>query len=345
VCWAWINFSWFASAYDTDDWMFRLLTMLQMVGVLILSLGLPPMFASLNEGRPLDNAVMVLGYVVMRVAMIAQWLRAARQDPPRRRACLTYAAAVGVAQIGWLVLLFVEAPTSLALVGAAFLILVETAGPVIAERGGHGTPWHPHHIAERYGLLAIIALGETILGTVAALSAVVQGQGWSVDAALVGLAGTGLTLGMWWMYFITPSAELLHRHPERSFGWGYGHIVLFGSIAGTGAGLHVAAYYIEHTAHIGATATVLTTAIPVAIFIAMVFLLYSALSRTFDPFHRWLLLGSAVLVLAPVLLAQAGVSVVICLLVLMLAPAVTVVGYETLGHQHQAALLEGAAAD
>ena len=61
--------------------------------------------------------------------------------------------------------------------------------------------------------------------------------------------------------------------------------------------------------------------------------------------HRWLLLGSAVLVLAPVLLAQAGVSVVICLLVLMLAPAVTVVGYETLGHQHQAALLEGPAAD
>ena len=53
----------------------------------------------------------------------------------------------------------------------------------------------------------------------------------------------------------------------------------------------------------------------------------------------------AVLVLAPVLLAQAGVSVVICLLVLMLAPAVTVVGYETLGHQHQAALLEGSAAD
>ena len=206
VCWAWINFSWFASAYDTDDWVFRLLTMLQMVGVLILSLGLPPMFASLNEGRPLDNAVMVLGYVVMRAAMIAQWLRAARQDPPRRRACLTYVAAVGVAQIGWLVLLFVEAPTPLALLGAAFLILVETAGPVIAERGGHGTP----------------------------------------------------------------SAELLHRYPDRSFGWGYGHIVLFGSIAGTGAGLHVAAYYIEHTAHIGATATVLTAAVPVAIYIATV---------------------------------------------------------------------------
>ena len=41
VCWAWINFTWFASAYDTDDWVYRLMTMLQMVGVLILALGVP----------------------------------------------------------------------------------------------------------------------------------------------------------------------------------------------------------------------------------------------------------------------------------------------------------------
>jgi low temperature requirement protein LtrA len=43
ICWAWINFAWFASAYDTDDWAFRVLTMVQMAGVLILALGLPEM--------------------------------------------------------------------------------------------------------------------------------------------------------------------------------------------------------------------------------------------------------------------------------------------------------------
>ncbi len=68
ITWAWINFSWFASAYDTDDWVFRLTTMVQMVGVLILALGLPDMFASLVEGETVDNRVMVLGYVVMRRA-------------------------------------------------------------------------------------------------------------------------------------------------------------------------------------------------------------------------------------------------------------------------------------
>jgi low temperature requirement protein LtrA len=101
ICWAWINFSWFASAYDTDDWIYRLLTMLQMVGVIIMALGFPPLFASIEHGHNVDNRVMVAGYVVMRIALVAQWLRAAKQDPEHRAACLTYAVAVTVAQVGW----------------------------------------------------------------------------------------------------------------------------------------------------------------------------------------------------------------------------------------------------
>ena len=94
ICWAWINFSWFSSAYDTDDWIYRLVTMMQMIGVLVLAIGLPRMFASIEHGAHLDNSVMVLGYVIMRIALVSQWLRAARQDPSRRDACLTYVIAL-----------------------------------------------------------------------------------------------------------------------------------------------------------------------------------------------------------------------------------------------------------
>ena len=41
------------------DWMYRLLTMLQMVGVIILALGLPAMYASIEQGHYVDNSVMV----------------------------------------------------------------------------------------------------------------------------------------------------------------------------------------------------------------------------------------------------------------------------------------------
>jgi low temperature requirement protein LtrA len=52
VSWAWINFSWFASAYDTDDWVYRLTTMLQMVGVLVLALGIPQVARSAGQFDP-----------------------------------------------------------------------------------------------------------------------------------------------------------------------------------------------------------------------------------------------------------------------------------------------------
>jgi hypothetical protein len=46
------------------------------------------------------------------------------------------------------------------------------------------------------------------------------------------------------MYFTAPAAEALHVYRERLFPWGYGHMLIFGSIAATGAGLNVAACYI-----------------------------------------------------------------------------------------------------
>lgn len=67
VSWAWVNYSWFASAYDTADWVFRLATMVQMVGVIVVALGLAQMFASIDHGDTLEYGVMVAGYVVMWV--------------------------------------------------------------------------------------------------------------------------------------------------------------------------------------------------------------------------------------------------------------------------------------
>src|SRR6201999_350608 len=123
--------------------------------------------------------------------LVFQWLRAARQDPARRRACLTYAATVSVAQVGWGVQIVVGFSALGAAILGFFLALIEFAGPVLAERRDGGTPWHAHHIAERHSLFAIIAMGEGVVGTVAALSAVVEQKGWTLDTALVGIAGTG----------------------------------------------------------------------------------------------------------------------------------------------------------
>src|SRR6266478_2179093 len=335
ICWAWINFSWFSSAYDTDDWLFRVATMVQMIGVLVLAIGLRPMFASIERGQRLDNSVMVLGYVIMRVALVSQWLRAAKQDPARRRACLTYAITISTAQIGWVALIFAPLPAVGAIGLSGILVLIEFAGPVLAERKDGGTPWHAHHIVERHSLFAIIALGEGIVGTVAALSAVVEQQGWTVDAALVGIAGTGLTFGMWWIYYMVPAAEVLERHRDRGFVWGYGQMLIVTAIVATGAVLHVAAYFLEHRAVIGPLATVLSVATPVAVYIGLIYASYYYLVRRFQRLDVWLQTAIAVVRLATVVAAQFGLDVAKCLVILILAPAIIVVGYEGRGYRYE----------
>ena len=340
VLWAWINFSWFSSAFDTDDWQHRLATMVQMVGVTVLGLGVPAMFHELDAGHGIDNRVMVAGYVVMRVAMVFQWLRAAKQSPQYRSACRVYIVTIILAQIGWVAMTFMHLTVASATLFMIGLLLIELGGPYLAETRYGGTPWHAHHIAERYGLLTIIALGEGIIGTVASLSAVVEAQGWTREAMLIVIAGMGLTFGMWWCYFLVPAGEILHVYRARAFRWGYGNLPLLAALIATGAGLHVAALFIEHQAHIGPVATVLALAIPVALYLGGIYGMYIALFDDADSFHGVLMIITAVVLVTGPLLAALGVSMAVCLLVVMIAPAVTVVGYEVFGYRHMTEVLK-----
>ena len=323
VIWAWVNFTWFASAYDTDDWVFRVVTMVQIVGVLVLAMGIEPMFHSLVEGNHVDNRVIVGGYVLMRLALVTQWVRASRQDPARRETCLRYAKYLAVVQLGWIAVLVIEADVAATFLMTVPLIMLEMATPYAAERKAK-TPWHAHHIAERYGLLAIIALGECLIGAIETLRAIVANHGWSVDAALVGFGGTALAFGMWWIYFMLPAGRALHLRRHRSYLFGYGHIPIFAAIAATGAGLHVAAYFIDHEAHISAAVAVASIAVPVALFKLSLTWLYSVMvgaDRTIITVAACVLAALA----GSVGLAAAGASVPVCLLVIVMALGASIV--------------------
>jgi len=80
--------------------------------------------------------------------------------------------------------------------------------------------------------------------------------------------------------------------------------------------------------------------IPLAVLVTAFYILYSILMRAHDPFHLALVTATAGLLVLSVVLAASGVSVAVCLIVLALAPAVTVIGYEILGHRHMAEVVE-----
>jgi low temperature requirement protein LtrA len=330
---AWINFSWFASAYDTDDAFMRLATLVQMVGVLVMALGLHDVFEGFVHGE-FDNAVLVAGYVTMRVSMVVLWARAARHDPERRATCLAYSRGIALVQVGWIVTALDLLPTALQVALALLLFAIEIGGTIWIETHLPATPWHPHHIAERYGLLAIITFGEVILGTTTAIEAIVAAEGWSAEAAVIALAGVSLAVGLWWCYFTVPYGEALRGSSTKSMVFGFGHMLLYAAIAATGAGLHAAAYLLEHHSELDTAQTVLTMAVPVGLFVVVLFVLFHVMFPGREPLHYWLLAGTLLVLLAAWLLASGGASMTVSLAVLMLAPWVTVLGYELRGHRH-----------
>jgi len=134
IWWAWMNFTYFASAYDCDDLPYRLAVFVQIAGALILAAGVPAMF---DTRAP--NVATVGGYVVMRLAVVAQWLRAAASDPERRTAARRYAVGITVLQLAWVVMLFVP---RLWVPGFLTFAALELIVPPWAERAGP-TTWHP----------------------------------------------------------------------------------------------------------------------------------------------------------------------------------------------------------
>ncbi|WP_225838168.1 low temperature requirement protein A [Streptomyces sp. NK08204] len=266
IWWAWMNFTWFASAYDNDDTLYRVVTLVQIAGVLVLAAGVSQAFTHH------DFLIIWLGYVIMRLPMAAQWLRAARSATGAERTmALRYAGGVLLCQVGWLGLVLLPVPAR----PWVFLVMViaELSVPVFAERDC-ATSWHPHHIAERYGLFTIIVLGETIAAATAAVKSAVDEQGALGELLPIAAGGLLIVFSAWWIYFVVP----IHGHLRSSgqaFLWGYGHYLIFASAAAIGAGLEVAVEQAVGKAHLSTLSASAAVTVPTALYLLTVWVLHS----------------------------------------------------------------------
>jgi low temperature requirement protein LtrA len=262
IFWAWLNFSWFASAYDNDDVGYRLLTLLFVLGSLVLAAGIPGMV----DG---DFALGVLGYVIMRSSLVVQWLRVTADDPPRRKTARRYATGIVVVQLCWVGFIFL--PRSLEVPAFAIGVVAELLVPVWAERAGV-TPWHPHHIAERYSLFYIIVLGETVLSTTVAIQQALTAHELHAGLISVIAGGVLIVFSLWWLYFSRNDGDALARIHDRynrdTYLWGYGHYLLFASGAAIGAGLAARVDVWRHNSASGHLETAFAVTVPVAVVLA-----------------------------------------------------------------------------
>ncbi|MGU3436280.1 low temperature requirement protein A [Actinomycetes bacterium M1A6_2h] len=257
IWWAWMNFTWFATSFDTDDWLYRVTTIVQMAGVLVLAAGVSD---AMNDS---DFTLVTIGYVIMRLAMVSQWLRAAHRNPEYRRTATMYAAGITAVQVLWILRLFL--PDSLALIGFFVLVVAEIAVPAISERSRQ-TPLHSEHIAERYGLFTLILLGESLLASATAIVGAIQEDEHLVALGVLAVAGLVIVAGMWWIYFAVPQHDSIGEL-RKSLAFGYTHYFIFAAAGAVSAGIEVAVAHIVHEGELSDLMAAASLTVPVALFV------------------------------------------------------------------------------
>ncbi|WP_374611707.1 low temperature requirement protein A [Gordonia sp. (in: high G+C Gram-positive bacteria)] len=319
IWWAWMNFTWFATSFGTDDWLYRVLTFVQMAGVLVLAAGIEPAFVDH------EFTLVVFGYVVMRVAMVAQWLRASGSAGDRRRTTRLYAAGIAVVQILWLLWLLVPSGAA-ATIGFVMLVGAELAVPVVAEKQGN-TPWHPHHITERYGLFTLILLGESLLASSNAIIEALHNEQELAPLISIAILTFIATAALWWIYFWPPHHRAIGSLAD-SLRYGYVHYFVFAAAGAFSAGIEVEIDVLTHHSELTETQASFTVTIPIAVFILGIW--WIALRANADRVVNTVVPVGAVLVLLdpviPVPFALTAVFLVAIVVVLVLRPPLTTAG-------------------
>jgi low temperature requirement protein LtrA len=226
-----------------------------------------------------DFSLAVVGYVIMRIALVTQWIRVAIDDPPRRKTARRFAVGVTACQVGWLTLLVAPQLWPLAW---STLIPLELLIPAWAERAGR-TTFHPEHIAERYGLFMIIVLGESVLAASIAIQSVLGAGGVTFELGAVLLGCLLIVYSMWWIYFDRPEEHFLDS-VATAIAWSYLHLPIFAAVAAVGAGLVVAIEETAGHAHVGRVAVGAAVGAPTVVYLLSLWALYARAPR--DRFHR-----------------------------------------------------------
>ena len=193
--WAWSGFAWLTNEIDPERDQARLVIFAAMSAMLVASLAVPHAFGH-------DGVAFAVAYVAVRALHLALF-RYGATDPGVRGAIVRLIPSVSVT-------------CALVVAGAIFdggRVALWLAAVAVDWGGLLGTGvsgWHVHagHFAERYGLIVIIALGESIV------SIGVGASGLDVTGALVmaAIAGMAIAFALWWAYF-----DVVARVAERRF--------------------------------------------------------------------------------------------------------------------------------
>jgi low temperature requirement protein LtrA len=203
VWFGWCAYAWLGNQAQADEGLLRVAMVVAMGGMFFVAISIPYAFESGGDAA----LVLACAYAVVRLTHLGVYLVAAGDDDQLRSVIV---AMAGVATV-MLALLITGAVVDDAQRRWWWLaaVAVDQLGVYLVR----STRWRLNsasHFAERFGLVIIIAIGESIVAVgVATSSAELGGR----DAAAL-VCGLAIAVCLWWLYFDVVAAvgeEVLAR--------------------------------------------------------------------------------------------------------------------------------------
>ncbi len=214
IWWAWTGHTLFATRFDTEDTIQRILTLVQMLAVIFWA-------TFINADFDPNYLGYLIFYVLIRVLLIFMYWRACSSNPDAlpitKRLSIGFSIGLGVALLS---LLF-DPPTRYFALYAG--IGIEILTPLLSRKVLKKTPVNSHHLPERYGLLTIILLGESVIIIATTLSEI----HWTASSVGATITGFVMLISIWWLYFDLMENQLIGKPLGTGQRIIYGHLFIY----------------------------------------------------------------------------------------------------------------------
>ena len=218
IWWAWTGHTLFATRFDTEDTGQRILTLAQMLAVVFWT-------SFINADFDPNYRGYLLFYVLIRVLLILMYWRSTKyiplSVPISKRLSIGFSIGIMVA----LSSLFFESPIRYIILYAG--IGIEILTPLLSRKILATVPVKSHHLPERYGILTIILLGETVMMIATKLNEVQ----WTVNTVGTAIAGFFILSAIWWMNFSLMDRHVIGKELRTGQHVIYGHLFVYSGMS------------------------------------------------------------------------------------------------------------------
>jgi low temperature requirement protein LtrA len=200
--WTWGAYAWLTNTIDPDEGKARLAMLAAMAAMFVAALAVPHAFDS-------DGVLFGIAYFVVRFLHIVVFAESTPHVDVRQAAFRLGRTAIPAPAL-LIVAGFLDGGAQITVWIVA--LTIDYLGPYVF--GVRGFTVAAEHFAERYGLIVIIALGESIVAIGIGTAGIELGPA-VVLAAILGLV---LASSLWWAYF-----DILARVARKKLAQAHGH--------------------------------------------------------------------------------------------------------------------------